>query len=341
MAIRHLYAFSRIVSRPVGAAALQHIHAASRQNALLLRSALREDVQRRRVKRASVSFVLRPEPVVARVPTVTVGGVTRSRATSKRPAISRKPRVFVAGGIAHLGTSMSLVLPSKVIRFPWITKPIGVDQFMATDLDVFNIAGCQLGVPPIISVDEDSPAAAKMRSVFDAFKRSYLADHHWNGAKLTAELSESSVAPIARWGHKYILPANHLKVIALNGFSNERSNARWEIEGSSTEAKSFLLTDSDEAIIEYIADVDVGRLSPMAIKAMGITFAYFISPSFPKNPALMADLRNKARLANADAKAIDGQEGTSLRFRRDRLIRARRRGRLSGPRAEDFDAGFE
>jgi len=221
-----------------------------------------------------------------------------------------------------------------------VTIPRGDPEFMSTALDVWNIAGCQLGVPPITSLTENTPHAKKMEAVWDTFRRSYLADHHWNGAKLSIALTKHAVAPVARWSSKFILPANYLKVIAVNGYSNERSGARWEIEGSATEAKTYLLTDEGTATIEYMADVDVGRLSPMAISAMGISFAYHIAPSFPTNPALMAELRSKARLANADAKAIDGQEGTSMRFRRSRLRGARSRGRLSGPNSQDFEANF-
>ncbi len=200
-------------------------------------------------------------------------------------------------------------------------------------IDVYNIALNALGVGTLSGVNDGSPQATILNDTFDSFKRQFLTDYSWNGAKKTVALSRlqdynaTDVKPVGdRWAYAYVLPNDYLRVLRINGYErynrtqNHLQNA-FEIEvvnyaSSATETlnKRCLLTEEPTVNLEYIfepTDDDLTTLlGSQTEHALGLSFAHYIARNFGKTPQEIAVLSDESRRAITAAKGVDGQEKT-------------------------------
>lgn len=198
--------------------------------------------------------------------------------------------------------------------------------------NIWNVALNALGIATVQSTQGSSPQQTLLNNVFPLFRKQFLSDHLWNGAKKTTDLTALTVnstdqAVANRWKYVYQLPTDCMRVWRLNGQENKPvhvgGNAniytnRWEIEVvevSSTKHRA-LCTNEDEARIEYVFDVenDVALLGPLTQHAMGMALAAFVATNFGKSASEIAQLEAQAKEAITAAKGVDGQEGTPQMF---------------------------
>ncbi|MFQ5593151.1 MAG: hypothetical protein ACE5HA_03280, partial [Anaerolineae bacterium] len=193
-------------------------------------------------------------------------------------------------------------------------------EVLVSTLDVWNTALGELGVPYVQDENESSPQAKTLRVVWPIFRRKFLDDHAWNGCKMTRKLNRLTESPVDRWTYIYLLPYESLRVLTLNGEENTAGADKWEIEIDIPRQVRRLLTDANEAIVEYIADVpDVVTLAASTVHAMGVGLASHLARKFGKSAGEIRELRRSAEISLRMAKASDGMEGTP-RIRSDTTL---------------------
>ena len=211
-------------------------------------------------------------------------------------------------------------------------------QAVAT-IDVWNVALNALGISTLATTEGNNPQQTLLSNTFPLFRKQFLSDHLWNGAKKTADLTKLDVnttdqSVANRWKYVYVLPTDCMRVWRLNGQENKpvhvggNSNIytnRWEIEvvtkgttGGDTNTGKYraLCTNEDEARIEYVFDVnnDIDLLGPLTQHAMGLALAAFVATNFGKSASEIAQLEAQSKDAITAAKGVDGQEGTPQIF---------------------------
>lgn len=75
-------------------------------------------------------------------------------------------------------------------------------------VSLVNGALIELGVPVLISLDEDSAAARIANTRFDDLLDQELADHDWSFARARAQLAAESTAPAFGYAYSHVLPAS-------------------------------------------------------------------------------------------------------------------------------------
>jgi len=246
---------------------------------------------------------------------------------------------------AGVTDSVTLVQPIRREITATIVGDGGIDpnlmkeaQAVAT-IDVWNVALNALGISTLETTTGNNPQQTLLNNTFPLFRKQFLSDHLWNGAKKTADLTKLDVnttdqSVANRWKYVYVLPTDCMRVWRLNGQENKpvhvggNSNIytnRWEIEvvtkgttGGDTNTGKYraLCTNEDEARIEYVFDVgnDIDLLGPLTQHAMGLTLAAFVATNFGKSASEIAQLEAQANNAITAAKGVDGQEGTPQMF---------------------------
>ena len=203
-------------------------------------------------------------------------------------------------------------------------------QAMAV-IDIWNTALTSLGITAVTSVTDGSPQQLLLTNIYPLFRKQFLADHLWNGAKKTKALTTlkddagDAVSPPSRWTNAFALPDDVLRVWRLNGLENRPdyvggfTTNMWEIEvvvsdeGEAEEALTrALCTDESTATIEYVFDVGdkVTLLGPLTQHALGRALAVYVAHNFGKNATEIAQLEALAKEALLAAKGVDGQEGS-------------------------------
>lgn len=241
--------------------------------------------------------------------------------------------------------SVTLIQPIRREITATIVGDGGIDpnlmkeaQAVAT-IDVWNVALNALGISTLETTTGNNPQQTLLNNTFPLFRKQFLSDHLWNGAKKTADLTKLDVnttdqSVANRWKYVYVLPTDCMRVWRLNGQENKPVHMggnskiytnRWEIEvvtkgttGGDTNTGKYraLCTNEDEARIEYVFDVgnDIDLLGPLTQHAMGLALAAFVATNFGKSASEIAQLEAQANNAITAAKGVDGQEGTPQMF---------------------------
>ena len=200
-------------------------------------------------------------------------------------------------------------------------------------IDIYNIALNALGVGTLGGVNDGSPQSTLLTDVFPSFKRQFLTDYSWNGAKKTAVLSRlqdynaTDVKPVGdRWAYAYVLPDDYLRVLRINGYERYNNTQQhlenaFEIEvvnyatsATETANKRCLLTEEPTVNLEYIFEPPSSELGTLlgaqTEHALGLALAHYVARNFGKTPQEIAVLAEEARRAITAAKGVDGQEKT-------------------------------
>ncbi|MEO2123382.1 MAG: hypothetical protein ABGY10_08660, partial [bacterium] len=221
--------------------------------------------------------------------------------------------------------NLEVVIPGIATIVPGLLKEV---QALAV-LDIWNTALNTLGIATVADTVGSSPQQTLLTRVFPLFKKQFLTDHVWNGAKKTVDLvalttTTTENAVLNRWDYAYQLPDDILRVWRLNGLENRPNHIGgnpnihtniWEIEiltVSGTKYRAFL-TNQKEARIEYVFDVedaDISLLGSLTQHAMGMALAVYVATNFGKSANEIGQLDLMAKEAITAAKGVDGQEGT-------------------------------
>lgn len=164
--------------------------------------------------------------------------------------------------------------------------------------DICNAALGLIGQNFITGLDDGTHTANQCNIFFLPARDACLRDHLWNFAQKRAALAQTT-APGSQWSYAYQLPADCLRVIALNAAAQRE----WAVEGRT------LVTNEPTVIILYIAKVDdVNLWDALFVDAFTILLASKLALAVAHDAGYSADLFKLYNLRLADAKAVDGQE---------------------------------
>jgi len=229
--------------------------------------------------------------------------------------------------------------PEVVIKDTDKMKALGYLEGEDVSIEgIWNKALTSLGAPTVTSISDGSEEANLINEIWEDFFEEFLLDHAWNGAKTTATLTQlvdsvgDAVTPPTRWQYAFAMPSDYLTggALTVNGLAMQpQTTVIAEVEAVSVDGVKTLalLTNQSTAELEYIFDIgsQVSLLSSKVRAACAALLAALIAPQFGKDEAEIEGYRRRADLKLADARAADGQEGTTRFFAESPLLDARRR----------------
>jgi hypothetical protein len=189
---------------------------------------------------------------------------------------------------------------------------------MASQTAICNRALEFLGQAPIVSIDEDRPAAKALRRVYAETRRALLEDHPWNFAKKRTSIPASATAP--EWGFTsgFPLPMDFLALVSIE------DEPQFEIEADPSGSNWIVTSASAPLNILYIYDVtDTGRYPPTFVDAFASRLALDtcedITNSNSKNEANATRHRNFLLIA----KSRNGKQRQATLLRPGSFLRSR------------------
>ncbi len=174
--------------------------------------------------------------------------------------------------------------------------------------EISNIALALLGADRIDDFDDDSIEAVTAKDTYDHIRDQTLRDHPWNFAIKRATISIDGTAPDWEFANRYALPADHIRLLEVNG-QNPETN-RWRIEDA------FIVTDLGSPInIRYIFRQElVGRYDASFVMALAASLAWHWAEPLTKTAALKGQTLDEFRVSLSGARTSDGQESTVTLF---------------------------
>lgn len=172
-----------------------------------------------------------------------------------------------------------------------------------TPIDICNHALARLGEAKIISLTDATKPARTCSLLYKQTRDEVLRAHRWNFAKDRATLSLLTATPTFGWARAYTLPIDCLRVLSLNG-ETEEEGEEFDIEGRK------LLTDSTTAQIVYIKKVeDSEQFDSLFCGALSVLLAAKMAVSLTGSQSRADDLRKEYEsLVRPAAVKVDASE---------------------------------
>lgn len=188
---------------------------------------------------------------------------------------------------------------------------------MASDVGIASAALRKLGQAPITSFSEDSKAARLASERYAELRDQLLHRHPWNFALKRASIAASATAP--EWGYTTAcpVPADYIRMYEVNG--EDEDTGKWKVENGS------VVTDLEAPLeILYVYQVtDANRMSAGFREALASVLAADWAEDITGDDSVVQATAQKSRLAVAQARSNDGQEGIPDQFESDEWINAR------------------
>lgn len=184
---------------------------------------------------------------------------------------------------------------------------------MAVDaLSICNSALLKIGATAISSLSDNNKKAILCNEHYDKIRKQLLRSHPWNFAKKRASLTEDGTEPLFEWSKQFLLPSDYLRAIKLH------EEEEFVIEGNR------LLTNQDEALLLYIADIEDTTLFEASFsELLALNLAYELSYTLVQSNSLKQTLQAEISVYLRDVRSYNAQEGTPEEFEADEWINSR------------------
>jgi len=188
---------------------------------------------------------------------------------------------------------------------------------MASDVGIANAALRKLGQSPITAFTEDSKAARLANSRFADLRDELLYRHPWNFAIKRTSLAASSTAPDWGFAAAYPLPNDYIRMFEVNGEDEE--SGKWKVESGA------VVTDLSAPIeVLYVYQVtDANQMSAGFREALAAILAADWAEDITGSNTVEQAKQQLARIAVAQARSNDGQEGIPDRLEADEWLNSR------------------
>jgi hypothetical protein len=189
-----------------------------------------------------------------------------------------------------------------------------------SQVDICNMALDMLREGPINSLTDDDDRADWFRRNYPQTRDSLLARHPWNFAIKYASLAENTAGPTSQWTYAYDLPADLLRLLPIqkDGYFEGQMKPH-EVIGNTIE------TDEAPPLrIRYIARIESeGLFSANFVEALAASLAMKAAHWITGKASAMQLAQATLAEVLAEAKRVDGQEGTFERAYDDDVISVR------------------
>ena len=202
---------------------------------------------------------------------------------------------------------------------------------MATNVDICNLAITQLGERGSITginPPDGSDWAAQCSRYYPIALRRLFEEYDWSFSQTRARLNKLSSFDSELYGYRfaYGLPSDCVRVTRVSKINEidstnphmaEKPN-NYEIQFSTTTQNRILLTNVDEAFVQYTAYKDVPALFPTYfIEALVLGLSvYLVGPIKRSDPAatMAQNLRQAYEQSLSKAKTADAQNSVWQKF---------------------------
>jgi len=177
---------------------------------------------------------------------------------------------------------------------------------MASEVGIVNMALSKLGVAALTALTDDSPAARLANREYSVYRDEMLREHPWGWATKRASIAASVTGPAWEFENAYPLPADCLKVQALNNPS------RYDYQIERTADGTVIATNLPTPLeIKYTARVtDPNDMDDKFREALAARLALEWSEALTGISTLSEALEKRYLLKLKDAKGIEGQENS-------------------------------
>jgi hypothetical protein len=175
--------------------------------------------------------------------------------------------------------------------------PAGVSE-----VSICNEALIQIDRNTITSLTADtSNEAIACNRIYTQVRDQMLRSHPWNFATARESLQTlASSDPLSEFDNIFQLPNDFLRVVKLYD-----TTSRYKIEGST------LLTDDSTAKLIYIKrETDTTKFDSIFVEALALKLAIRLAYALSGSTTRIEQLRAEFKKVYAEAKRVDGQEGT-------------------------------
>lgn len=204
--------------------------------------------------------------------------------------------------------------------------------YMANAVDICNLALGQLGERgEVVALDppDGSAYAAECSNYYPIALRKLLEEYDWSFMQTRAKLNKLANFDSELYGYKnaYALPSDCVRVVRVSEANAENTMSpfasefprNYEIQYSKTTDNRILLTNVDNAIIQYTLYRDVPALFPTYfIEALVLCLAiYLVGPLKRSDPAstIAQNLRQAYEQTLSKAKTADAQNAARHHFK--------------------------
>ena len=171
----------------------------------------------------------------------------------------------------------------------------------AGPVEIINAALAEIGAPAITDLSDKTPEARAASRNYPLVRDAVLRLHPWNCAQKRDTLTSPSVtAPAWGFANAYDLPADFIRLIALEGDPFQR----FRVEGLQ------VLSDSSEVNILYVYRLeDVSKMDTLLRQAIATRLAAQIAMTLKGSSDQVVRLFQLADAKLAEAQGIDSLEG--------------------------------
>lgn len=188
---------------------------------------------------------------------------------------------------------------------------------MASDVGIVNAALRKLGHSPITSFTENSKAGRIANARFAESRDALLHEHPWNFATRRTNLAADATSPDWGFANAFTPPVDFIRMYEVN--EEDEDSGKWKMEDGK------IVTDLSAPLeIRYVYQVtDANRMDPGFREALATRLAADWAEDITGSDEKVVSLERKARVAVAQARSNDGQEGIPDRLEADDWLNAR------------------
>lgn len=188
---------------------------------------------------------------------------------------------------------------------------------MASEVGIANAALRKVGQSPITSFSENSKAARLANERYAELRDELLSRHPWNFAEKRAALAISATAPAWGFANAFPLPVDYIRMREVNG--EDEGSGKWKVEDGAV--VTDLSTPLEVLYTYQVTNTD--RMSVNFREALACNLAADWAEDLTGDNDVVIDKERKARIAVAQARSNDGQEGIPDRLEADEWITSR------------------
>ena len=185
---------------------------------------------------------------------------------------------------------------------------------MASEVQICNLALTKIGEDQISSLTDNSKAARLCNLHYEPLRDAVLRGHLWNFAIKRVILALSTNTPAFDYAYQHALPVDYLRAFDVNLISA----AEWKIENG------FLLSDSDEVTLKYIARITDPDLFDVLFRdCLAARIAAELAQPITDDKKLTEQMFSIYNGKIAEARSMDAMEGTPENITADAWLDSR------------------
>lgn len=172
---------------------------------------------------------------------------------------------------------------------------------MASPTEICNSALVLIGDFRISNLNDGTELARKCDARYNPLRRELLRSHTWNFAAKREKLAQLATDPVYEFNNAFALPADYIRLIALDTQENGNAVAEYRIENSKR-----VLTDFESLYLTYVSDVtDVSQFPHDFTEALTFGLARDLAISVAQSRSLADDMGREYRRLRTRAKSTD------------------------------------